>query len=175
MRQKTQRGFTMVEILVAVLIMAIGLLGIAGMQSFGMRQTLNSQLLSNANSQVNDMIERMQANTLELNNAKLTPPQVTAYDNITGSETDPGCITAKTCSSSDLAQYDAYVWATANKALLNDNGTNSVTSSVIGNGDGTFTIAISWNELALSKEEDAAGGGTADNQVTQTVSIRYQP
>lgn len=170
-----QQGFTLIEILVSVLVMAIGLLGIAGMQTFGMRQVLNSHMLSVASSQANDMIERMQANGEEMSKVKRSPRQATAYDAITGSETDPGCISAKTCTSAQLAQYDAYVWASNNKKLLFDNGNSTVNSSVTNNGDGTFTISISWVEQALSDEEDTANNGAADNRVTKTYATRFQP
>lgn len=169
-----QHGFTLVEVLISVLVLAIGLLGIAGLQNFGMRQTLNSHMLSIANSQADDMVERMQANNEELSKVKKNPPQATAYDAINGNEVDPGCIPAKSCTSAQLAQYDAFVWSTANKKLLHDDGSGSVTSSVTNNGDGTFTIAISWRELALSDEEDAADGNV-DNMVTKTYATRFQP
>ncbi len=169
-----QHGFTLVEVLISVLVLAIGLLGIAGLQAFGMRQTLNSHMLSIANSQANDMVERMQANRGELAKVKKATPEATAYDAITGSETDPGCIATKTCTSAQLAQYDAFVWATANKKLLRDDGNGSVSSSVTNNGDRTFTIRISWREQALSDEEDAADG-TIDHQVTKTYATRFQP
>ncbi len=169
-----QHGFTLVEVLISVLVLSVGLLGIAGMQAFGMRQTLNSHMLSIANSQANDMIERMQANREELAKTKKATPEATGYDAITGSETDPGCIAARTCTSAQLAQYDAFVWATANKELLRDDGNDSVSSSVTNNGDRTFTIRISWLEQALSDEEDAADG-EIDHQVTKTYATRFQP
>ena len=169
-----QHGCTLVEVLISVLVLSIGLLGIAGLQAFGMRQALNSHMLSIANSQANDMVERMQANNEELSKVKKAAPAATAYDAITGSETDPGCIAAKTCTSAQLAQYDAFVWSSANKELLRDDGNGSVSSSVTNNGDRTFTIAISWREQALSDEEDAADG-TIDHRVTKTYATRFQP
>lgn len=169
-----QHGFTLVEVLISVLVLSVGLLGIAGLQAFGMRQALNSHMLSVANSQANDMVERMQANSEELSKAKKASPEATGYDAITGSETDPDCIIATTCTSAQLAQYDAFVWSTANKELLRDDGSGSVSSSVTNNGDRTFTIAISWREQALSDEEDAADG-VIDHQVTKTYATRFQP
>ncbi len=169
-----QHGFTLIEVLISVLVLSIGLLGIAGLQAFGMRQALNSHMLSIANSQANDMVERMQANSEELSRMKKASPQATGYDAINGSETDPGCIAARTCTGAQLAQYDAFVWSSANKELLRDDGSGSVSSTVTNNGDRTFTIAISWQEQALSDEEDAADG-TIDHKVTKTYATRFQP
>jgi len=59
---KTQRGFTMIEILIAVLILAIGLLGVAGVQLVSMQQTANSTLRSEATMYAQSLAERVRSN-----------------------------------------------------------------------------------------------------------------
>lgn len=174
MKTQNIRGFTLIEILVTVLILAVGLLGIAGLQSFGLRHTNTSQLLTVADSLVTDMIERMQANMLETGKVKNVPPQPTAYDSVTGTETDPGCIASHTCTSAQLAQWDAFMWGNSVRAALKDNGSNTVTSTISNNGDGTFMVSVSWQEAALSREEDQADG-SADGSVSKSYTIRYRP
>jgi len=49
MKMRQQRGFSMIEVLVAVLVLAIGLLGIAAMQTLSLRYVDNSE----ARTQVN--------------------------------------------------------------------------------------------------------------------------
>ena len=65
-QQKTglsrQRGFTIIEIGVAVLILSVGILGVAGMQSVGVRESQNTYFRSQANLLVMDMANRMWAN-----------------------------------------------------------------------------------------------------------------
>lgn len=158
-----QHGFTLLEVLISIVILAVGLLGIASLQTVGMRQTLNSQLITQASFQGNDMAERMRANMAGVREG--------AYNAISGSETDPACLPS--CSPAQLAQHDAAVWAAANKILLNDSGSGSVSSTVINNGDDTFTIAISWTELAMPDEVDSTGKEvmTATNNFT----MRFQP
>lgn len=56
------RGFTLVEILIAIVVFSIGLLGIAGLQVSGMRFTQGSQLRSVAAMQASSMADRMRAN-----------------------------------------------------------------------------------------------------------------
>ncbi|MBK1888113.1 MULTISPECIES: type IV pilus modification protein PilV [Marinobacter] len=60
--RKPQRGFTMIEILVAVLVLAIGLLGVAGVQLVSMQQTVNSTLRSEATMYAQTVAERLRAN-----------------------------------------------------------------------------------------------------------------
>ncbi|WP_203143961.1 type IV pilus modification protein PilV [Marinobacter mangrovi] len=59
---RRQRGFTMIEVLVAVLILAIGLLGVAGVQLLSMQQTSNANMRSVATMYAQDVAERVRAN-----------------------------------------------------------------------------------------------------------------
>lgn len=59
---KIQRGFTMIEVLIAVLILAIGLLGVAGVQLVSMQQTVNSVLRSEATMYAQTVAERLRSN-----------------------------------------------------------------------------------------------------------------
>ncbi|SHK85230.1 type IV pilus assembly protein PilV [Marinobacter antarcticus] len=59
---KPQRGFTMIEVLIAVLILGIGLLGVAGVQLVSMQQTVNSTLRSEATMYAQTVAERLRSN-----------------------------------------------------------------------------------------------------------------
>ncbi|RBW48199.1 type IV pilus modification protein PilV [Marinobacter sp. F3R11] len=59
---KPQGGFTMIEVLVAVLVLAIGLLGVAGVQLVSMQQTVNSTLRSEATMYAQTVAERLRSN-----------------------------------------------------------------------------------------------------------------
>ncbi len=56
------RGFTMIEVLIAVLILAIGLLGVAGVQLLSMQQTSNANVRSQVTLYAQDIAERIRAN-----------------------------------------------------------------------------------------------------------------
>jgi len=55
------RGFSLIEVLVALLVLSIGLLGIASMQLVALRSTRSAYLNSVATIQVNAMLERLRA------------------------------------------------------------------------------------------------------------------
>ncbi len=57
-----QRGFTLVEVLVALVVLSIGLLGLAGLQSQGLAGNSDALMRSQATLYVYDMIERMRVN-----------------------------------------------------------------------------------------------------------------
>ena len=56
-----QQGFTLIEVLVTVIIMAVGLLGVAGLQLAGMRSNHSAFLRTQATIAAYDLIDRMRA------------------------------------------------------------------------------------------------------------------
>jgi type IV pilus assembly protein PilV len=57
-----QRGFSMIELLVAMLIFSVGLLGIASLQVTGMRMTRDAELMGRASLYVSSMAEKIRSN-----------------------------------------------------------------------------------------------------------------
>lgn len=96
------KGFTLLEILVTVIILAIGLLGMAGLQLTGMRNNQSAYLRTQAALLAYDMGERMRANSLGFNNNAYDQPQAVEY---------PGCFTAEGCTVAEMAQNDAFEWS----------------------------------------------------------------
>lgn len=94
----TQRGFTLVEVLVALVVMAVGLLGIAGLYVEGLRAGRTSIYRTAAVSLARDMAERIRAN-----------PQG-AYEG-SGPGTDYDCVNGTAdCSADELAEDDWLRW-----------------------------------------------------------------
>lgn len=58
----SSRGFTLIEVLVAMLILLIGLLGVAGTQLLALQQANNANLRSQVNSHAQEMAELIRAN-----------------------------------------------------------------------------------------------------------------
>ena len=57
-----QSGFTLLEILVAMLVLAIGLLGLAGLTTSSMRNNLSASHRTQATWMAYDIVDRMRAN-----------------------------------------------------------------------------------------------------------------
>lgn len=134
-------GFTLLEVLIAIVVLSIGLLGLAGLQAAGLRNNNSAYMRTIATQQVHDIADRMRAN----------PSGVRAgdYDNITNViPADPGCLVAG-CSPSQMATYDAFNWNTMNSNLL-PLGTGTVTRipNPLGVDPATnrFTITIAWDD-----------------------------
>lgn len=56
------KGFSLIEVLITVVILAIGLLGVAAVQVVSLQQTNNSYLQTKANIHAQDIAERLRAN-----------------------------------------------------------------------------------------------------------------
>lgn len=106
-RSNRQSGFTLIEILVAVLILSLGLLGLAGLQAASLRANHSAYLRSQATQLAYDMADRMRANMAG----------VVAYNDPTLTPT-PSCYTATGCSATALASDDASRWTADLQALL---------------------------------------------------------
>ncbi|MEE8264567.1 MAG: type IV pilus modification protein PilV [Gammaproteobacteria bacterium] len=127
-------GFTLLEVLVALFVLSVGLLGLASLQAQALRYNHNAYLRSVATQQAYDIADRIRANAVGLQNG--------AYDSITSDPGDPGCITSG-CAPAQVAQFDAFEWYTALSILLPGG-----TGTVAGNGpDSLFTVTVTWNEL----------------------------
>jgi type IV pilus assembly protein PilV len=57
-----QSGATMIEVLVALFVLSVGLLGVAAMQQVGLRNSHSAHLRSQATALAYDMADRMRAN-----------------------------------------------------------------------------------------------------------------
>jgi type IV pilus assembly protein PilV len=61
-KRKTQRGTTLVEVLVALVVLSVGLLGIAALQMTSLRNNRGAHLRSQAQVLAYDIADRMRAN-----------------------------------------------------------------------------------------------------------------
>lgn len=134
---RTQRGFTLLEVLITLVIMAIGLLGLARLQLAGLGQTHGSYLRSQAIHFAYDMADRMRANPQGIEDGD--------YDSITSTPASYTDCETTTCTTSQLATFDAYQWRTAIEATTT--GLPGGSGTVSGSGTSSdFTITISWYE-----------------------------
>ena len=103
LRIKKQNGFTMVELLIALLILAVGLLGMASLMMTSMKSNQSAAMRSQASWLAYDIIERMRLNS---DVATLTPNYLIAAD---AAPADPNC-KANGCSADNVATLDLFEW-----------------------------------------------------------------
>jgi type IV pilus assembly protein PilV len=98
---RKERGFTLLEALISILVISFGLLGLAGALTLSMQNNASSALRTKAIALAYDMGDRMRANTGGYGNG--------GYSNLTGTPSNPGCI-ATGCTPAQVAQYDFWAW-----------------------------------------------------------------
>lgn len=108
-RQSHISGFTLIEVLITLVVLSIGLLGVAGLQLSGLRANHGSGMRSQATFLAYDMGERLRANIQGVHDGD--------YNNLSGNPGDPGCISSS-CSPALMAQTDLHEWNLANATHL---------------------------------------------------------
>lgn len=66
----TQSGFTLIEVMVAVVVLSIGLLGLAGLQATGLRHNQSASFRSTATVLAYDITDAMRANRTDARDGK---------------------------------------------------------------------------------------------------------
>jgi type IV pilus modification protein PilV len=161
MSRCAQSGVTLLENMVALLVISVGLLGFAGMQAFTLHGGASSTFRQMAMQQAQDMADRIRANPAAFHNAANATNN---YDGVTPTANPAAPATdcrAKRCTAVELAAFDIYQWRVANNSLLP--GDHSVAGGYIAStplldaagapillapglpGRLRFTIAMRWD------------------------------
>jgi type IV pilus assembly protein PilV len=150
------RGFTLLEVLISIFLIALALLGSAGLQAYSVKVTQGSQFRAQAVVLGMDLAERIEAN----NAAAVGGSYVTT---LPSSASADDCI-ATACSPAQLAVYDLDQLQ-QNLARQLPQATASITRT--GAGPFVYTIQITWQERAYRTKSSAS----ADSSPTETFSF----
>lgn len=127
-----QHGINLVEVMVALVVLSMSLLGLIALQGLGTQYGNKSYYRTQAVVQAYDIIERMRANHTAVSVGDYMQEPIPANYSTDCSH--------DRCSSRDLANYDLVSWNTHNASLL-PQGTGFITRA----GD-VFTVEINWRE-----------------------------
>jgi type IV pilus assembly protein PilV len=157
-------GFTLLEVLIAIIVLSFGLLGLAGIQAAGVRNTHSANLRTLAAHQAYDMAERMRANGDGI--------KAGAYDAIDiSTPSDPGCISSG-CTAANLAVYDHFAWNTNNSAILpSGRGTVSAIASTTAPNK-AYTITVMWDDYRTGVTGTGCGGNPSVDLTCFQVTFR---
>ncbi len=172
--RKNSKGFTLLEVLVAMVLLSIGLLGVARLQMFGLQNTGNAYFRTQASGLLTELVERVRANPQGAlkNNYSVAMP-------LCNSAVTKSCVTDE-CSVAELALFDMYTVKCGLNGVNDGSGVNDLLPS------GSLTIAcanptpvpagadclqyratVTWSET-----NDDDDDGTAD---TNTISMTFTP
>ena len=131
-RLRRNNGFTLLEILVALLVLSIGLLGLAGLQTFSLRNNHSAFLRSQAVVLAYDALDRLRSNRAQALLGTGSP-----Y-NASPPTTAPNC--SFNCLPAELAAYDLFAW-TGEVARLPE-GQGQITIDA----NNKATVQVQWSD-----------------------------
>ena len=168
-RISLQQGFSLIEVLVAVLVITIGLLGVAGMQLVGLKGNQQSFSKNQAAHHAQAVLEKMRGNPAGVITNKYL------FDSSTYScATEPtkNCgLAASVCNPEQIAIHDLF------RAFCGQKG--GVAGGIKGDLSGSemsitcpvdcatgIALTLEWNEQLLGKEGDKSGVKTIARELT---------
>jgi type IV pilus assembly protein PilV len=145
-----QSGFTLLEVLVAMLVLSIGLLGLAGLMAASMRNNESAYHSTQATWFAYDILDRMRANR--------TGAQTGAYNGaVLGAPAT--CSTAAPTGS--IAAQDIVSWKNMIACALPE-GDGSIAVTTSGANRGQVRIIVQWNDSR------ATSGSTAQQLMVES-------
>ena len=131
-QRPAQRGFSLVEVLIALIIISVGMLGIAGLYVQSMQAGRTSMFRHHAVTLAGDVADRIRAN----------PGGGAAY---IGQGGDNNCVAeGVTCNEAAMAAHDIFLWRQQAADTL-PNGTVTVARDG-GPVPPVYTITVAWTE-----------------------------
>lgn len=169
------QGFTLIEALLALFVLAIGILGAVALQNVAKEGSIDAIQRTTAAHLAQDIVERMRAN----------PDQLALYATpvggvgggamsaaLTAASTVPPNCTTTACTTDQMASRDLLEWEQAldgsqETSVIGGNnvqsgGLNSPTGCVTPTASGEVTVAIAWRGFAEQSDSvaDACGRGS---------------
>jgi type IV pilus assembly protein PilV len=169
--RRPQRGFTLIEVMVAVIVLSAGLLGVAKMQALALSSTNVANVRSIAAIEAASLAATMHENRAYwaspgpasnpggvISIASTGPtatPAITANSNLTATVNCASGTAMPYCTSTKVAAYDLQSWASALNQVM-PNYTATITCN--GFSPVSCTIQITWTERVLALNNKEATG-----------------
>ena len=164
-----RRGFSLLEVLIALLIFSLGLLGMAGLMVVSVKTNQSAYLRTQTSFLAQSMTDRIRANIAHVNDYNGTYSDATAG-------ADP-CADGAACTPEAIVDRDTRLWSRQladslpnAEAEIECDGASLGVGTQIGSApyDGLCTFTIRWDEAEL--ESDAAA-----DPAEQTFAWVFQP
>lgn len=181
-----QKGFTLVEVMITVFVVAIGLLSAAALQVVSKKAAFEAVQRSTANALAQDIIERMRGNRNQLAGYVAGGTTVTFDD--TTSLNNQDCSTA-TCTANQLVAQDLYQWwqgllGSAEK-IVEGSGSSASRSNAGGlisptgclsrsSNSCRVTVAIAWRGMTLNSQGDSSDTEDPTNNTCGQTRADYE-
>lgn len=156
MMTKNQSGFTLLEVMIAMVIFSIGLLGLAGIQAVSLQSNNSAYMRTVAMQYSYNMADLIR--TATDGDGVVDATYTDGFSSSFSLVSEPtACIVndaTTNCSLSDMAAFDIYHWK---RSLADkDTGLPSGRGTLTKNGD-IFEIKVMWDENRTGTDAETCG------------------
>lgn len=181
--RKSHGGFSLLELLIALVVFSIGLLAVAGLQSVSKQSNFEAIQRTTASQVASGLLEDIRTNGDAID---IYAASGEMGDGSRGNEPAPNCRGANECNTAEKAAHDLWFWEQIIDGTLEDNAgvaagglvmpTMCVTGPIAG-GAGMYEVAIVWRGGAelVNTANTACGTLTgnygADNEFRRVLRV----
>lgn len=167
MNRQPQSGFSLIELLIALIVFSVGLLSIAGLQTVSKQANFESLQRTAASQIAYGLLEDMRVNGDAIG-VYLAAGEL--GDGSRGAEPAPNCFGGSICTAAQKAAHDLWFWEQVVDGNLEMNGNNGggglvlptlCVAGPVGGGAGVYTVTIAWRGTASMGNNNASACGSA--------------
>jgi type IV pilus assembly protein PilV len=167
-----QRGSSLLEVLIAMLVMSIGMLGMAGLTAASNSYNKLAQIRSSALMLVSDYADRARSNMTGFNAGNYA--KTSAYENSQALISTSGCTdtSANKCTAGQMAALDQNQWRNLLRRRLPGGDAYVLTSATAATGQNNMDIWVMWTELDQATGFDVAGNNKCPTAATTDTTVK---
>lgn len=169
--RKRSHGMTLIEILIAIVILAIGLLGIASMLLLSNKANNSSYTKQQAVQSVYNIFDRIRANSSAAINGNYNISNISTSGTPSPPSQPSALCNLTLCTPTQLAAYDAWYWLSKDVSKL-PRGSGSIATTISGvAGNTVITVTVQWDDSPAQSTAGAISNvsGVNPNHVQLTV------
>jgi type IV pilus assembly protein PilV len=151
---RSQKGSSLLEVMIAGFLFMIGLLGLLATQGLAMKLSNSSVLYTNATILVSELYDRIKANPTAMQSGAYS---TSAYNAANWSSAKDCSNTSLTCTPGEQATYDLSRWKATLQSQFPAGALAKIARTAV--NDSQYTVQLIWSERV---ENDADGDGQED-------------
>ncbi len=161
LNKKNQRGFSMIEVLVSILVIGVGLLGLSGLQIASMKSANNAHSRITASMLIAEIADRMRANPLGVDGSFY-------QNNVDCNTNERFCRGNRYCNAEQTARFDvqevmcgykrtstsAREGGVANLLFNGAMNINQTECNANNDANDEYEITLNWTDSNLDEDQD---------------------
>lgn len=158
-----QQGVSLIEMLVAILVLSFGMLAMAGLHASSLRLGKMAQYRAVAQQLADDYADRMRATTRGLTQAQAAAVApgylfLQAYSPTSALPAVPACVVPNACTAAELAARDQARWRNIARASLPGGGLFVQQPQVAGAPGPVVEVTVVWQDPQTATGAGETGG-----------------